>query len=179
MRGRFAIVFSLALSLGLITAACAQEDPAIQSGGGGGDHSDAGEGHEDQGTKEIAGEQATYHGNADVAGLSEFELELDNFYFGPTVLDGDAGEALTLSLHNEGSASHTFTIDTAGIDEELEPGAEGSVDVTFPDSGALVFYCRFHRGSGMLGALSVDGSLDAGSGSTSTMPSGSSGYDYG
>lgn len=174
------VVFSLALCLGPITAACAQDQPAIQAGGGeeGGGHSDAGEGHTAMGTKEIAGEEATYHGNAEVAGLSEFELELDNFYFGPTVLDGDAGEALTLSLHNEGSASHTFTIDGAGVDEELQPGAEGSVDVTFPDSGALVFYCRFHRGSGMLGALSVDGSLDA-EGSSSMGDSGSSGYDYG
>jgi plastocyanin len=181
MRGRFAIVFSLALSLGLITAACAQEDPAIQSGGGGGDHSDQGEGHEDMGKKEIAGEQATYHGTQDVSGSSDFEVELDDYYFGPTILDGDPGQTLTLALHNEGGLNHTFTIDEAMIDEELGTGTSGlTVDVTFPDSGALVFYCRFHRDSGMLGALSVDGSLDAGSASSSgTMGSGSSGYDYG
>lgn len=170
------MLLSLVLCLGLITAACAQDNPSIETGSGGeheGDHDgeDAGEGHEALGTKEIAGEEATYHGTTDVADMSEFELELDNFYFGPTVLDGDAGESLTLSLHNEGSAAHTFTIDSAGIDEELQPGDEGSVDVTFPDSGALVFYCRFHRGSGMLGALSVDGSTDGGgSGSLEGSP---------
>ena len=164
MRGRLPILMSLALCFGLVTVACAQDDPAIQAGAEeseGGDHEDEGEGHEDQGTKEIGGEEATYHGTTDIAGSTELELEADDFYFGPTVLDGDAGQSLTLSLHNEGDAPHTFTIDEAGIDEELQPGDEGSIDVTFPDSGALVFYCRFHRGQGMLGALSVDGSLDA------------------
>jgi plastocyanin len=170
----------LTLCLGLVATACAKDQPAIQSGSGG-DHEDEGEGHTAMGTKVIGGEEATYHGTTDVAGESELELELDNFYFGPTVLDGDAGETLTLSLHNEGSAAHTFTIDAAGIDQELQPGDEGSVDVTFPDSGALVFYCRFHRSSGMLGALSVDGSLEVAGGSSSgdTSGSGGSGYDYG
>jgi hypothetical protein len=36
--------------------------------------------------------------------------------------------------------------------------------VTFPDSGALVFYCRFHISGGMLGGLSVEGDLAAASG---------------
>ncbi|MGH2709977.1 MAG: cupredoxin domain-containing protein [Actinomycetota bacterium] len=165
MRRKLPIMLSLSLSLGLGAAACAQDDPAITAEGGGdesGGQEDQGEGHEEQGTKMIAGEQATYHGDADVRGSSEFEIEADDFYFGPTVLEGEAGQTLSLALHNEGGAAHTFTIDEAGIDEELQPDAEATVGVTFPASGALVFYCRFHRGSGMLGALSVGGSLDAG-----------------
>jgi plastocyanin len=172
MRGRLSIALFLALCLGLVTSACAQDDPVItvESGGQEEDH---GEGHEDQGTKEIAGEEATYHGTTDVTGTSELELEADDFYFGPTVLDGDAGQQLTLSLHNEGDAPHTLTTDD-GVDVEMDPGGTATVDVTFPDSGALVFYCRFHRGQGMLGALSVDGSLDAGSSGSS----GGSDYEY-
>lgn len=164
------LMISLVLALGVTVTACAEEQPAVQSQGGGegeghGGHDgeDAGEGHAAQGTKEIGGLDATYHGTTDVAGMSEFELELDDSYFGPTVLEGEAGQQLTLGLYNEGGVPHTFTIDEAGIDEELPTGTDGiSIDVTFPDSGALVFYCRFHRDQGMVGALSVDGSLEPG-----------------
>jgi plastocyanin len=176
MLRKLPVLLSLALSLGLVASACAEDQPAIQAEGGGDEHEDEGEGHEEQGTKEIAGEEATYHGSQDVTGMAGFEVEADDFYFGPTVLEGEAGQTLSLSLHNEGGASHTFTIDEAGIDEELPSGADGiEIDVTFPDSGALVFYCRFHRGGGMLGALSVGGSLDAGATESS---GGSQGPDY-
>lgn len=165
------LMVSLVLALGVAGSACAEEEPPAAQAEGGGDghggHEDAGEGHEAQGTKEIGGVEATYHGTTDVAGMTQFELELDDSYFGPTILDGEAGQQIALGLHNEGGAPHTFTIDEAGIDEELPAGAEGvSIDVTFPDSGALVFYCRFHRDQGMVGALSVDGSLESGAAST-------------
>lgn len=162
------MVVAGALALGLL-AGCAQDDPAIQTGAGeqtedaGGDHEDAGEGHEEEGTITIGGEEATNHGTAKVAGQDEFGLELDDNYFGPTVLDGEADQTITLRLHNEGSNPHTFTIDDVGVDEELQPGDEDvTVDVAFPPSGSLTFYCRFHREGGMLGALSVDGAIGGG-----------------
>ena len=170
------LLLALALSVGLVATACAEDQPAIQAEGGGegeaAEHEDAGEGHEAQGTEEIGGEAATYHGSQDISGSSDFEVEADDFYFGPTILEGDPGQELALGLYNEGGAHHTFTIDEAGIDEDLPSGADGiTVDVTFPDSGALVFYCRFHRGQGMIGALSVGGSLET-SGSTEGGSSG-------
>jgi plastocyanin len=174
---RRTLLLSAAVSLSLVAAACAEDQPTIRSAGG--DQEDQGEGHAAQGTVTIAGEEATNHGRTDVAGDSEFELELDDFYFGPTILEGEAGQSLTVSLHNEGDAPHTFTIDGV-VDDELQPGDEGTAEVTYPDSGALVFYCRFHRGGGMLGALSVGGSLEAGSSDGSgTGGSGTGGYGYG
>jgi plastocyanin len=181
MRQRGAsILLASALALGVVATACAgQDNPTVQSGGGG---EDTGEGHEEQGTVAIGDEDATNHGSADVAGSSTFELELDDNYFGPTVLEGEAGQALTVELHNEGDATHTFTID-GGVDQELEPGTEGvTAEVSFPDDGALVFYCRFHRGGGMLGALSVGGDLTvapaAGGGGDPTEEDSGSGYPY-
>ena len=161
------IVMAIALSLGLVATACAEDQPAISAGGEG--QEDQGEGHEEEGTVTVAGQEATDHGSEDVAGASEAEVEVDNFYFAPTVLEGEAGQTLTISLHNEGSAPHTFTIEDQGIDEELQPGDEGvTVDVTFPESGAVAYICRFHVGGGMAGGLSVGGDLEAGSGSTGT-----------
>ena len=164
MPGSRMLTFLIAITLAL--AGCANDNPTISGGGsGGGGGEDAGEGHEAQGTVTIGGEEATNHGSVDVAGTEGVELELDDFYFGPTVLEGEAGQSLTLTLHNEGDAPHTFTIDESGVNEELSPGDQDvTVDVTFPDSGPLVFYCEFHRGQGMIGALSVGGDLGAGSG---------------
>ena len=160
------LTVALVLAVSVVGSACGEEQPAARSQGdgdghGGHEHEDAGEGHAAQGTKEIGGFEATFHGSADVSDREEFGLELDDSYYGPTVLEGESGQELSLELHNEGEIPHTLTIDAAGIDEELPSGAEGiSIDVTFPATGALVFYCRFHREQGMVGALSVEGSLE-------------------
>jgi plastocyanin len=161
---------ALLLALGLVAVACAgEEQPAGQPQGGG---------QEEGGTIQVAGEEASNHGTEDVAGASEIEMELDDFYFEPTVLDGEAGQTLTVDLFNEGDAAHTFTIDSLGVDETLQPGDEGvTAEVTFPDSGALLFYCRFHAGGGMRGGLSAGGDLEpaAGSGGSGGTGSGDSG----
>jgi plastocyanin len=147
---------AVALAIGLVATACAEQQ---QAGGGGGVGQEGGR------TVTIAGQDAASHGSEDVTGTDEIELELDDFYFEPTVLEGEAGQTLTVSMFNEGDAPHTFTIDELQIDEELQPGDEGlTAEVTFPDSGALVFYCRFHVGGGMLGGLSAGGDLTSASG---------------
>ena len=63
----------------------------------------------------------------------------------------------TIALSNTGEAPHTFTIKDQDIDEELQPGDEIEVTVTFPDSGSVKFICRFHAGGGMEGSLTVTG----------------------
>ena len=152
-RGRTAATLALILALGLVAAACGEDQPTIQGGQGqpGGDA----EGEAFDIT------QVEDHGAADVSGQSETSLELDDFYFEPTVLMGEPGQTLSIELENEGATPHTFTIESADIDEELQPGDKVETDVTFPDSGALTFICRFHAGQGMQGALSVSGDLGA------------------
>jgi plastocyanin len=95
----------------------------------------------DEGTETVSGDQV--------------DLEADDFSFGPTFLEADGGTTLTVTVENVGDAPHTFTIDDADIDEELDPGASAEVEVTVPDSGSLAFYCRLHRGQGMQGAFVV------------------------
>jgi plastocyanin len=98
------------------------------------------------------------HGKDDVSRSSdaELEMELDNFYFGPTFVKVKAGQTISLELENEGSAPHTLTSDALGVDEELEPGQTASVEITVPSSGkAFRFFCRFHEAAGMQGAVYV------------------------
>jgi plastocyanin len=64
---------------------------------------------------------------------------------------------LQVAIENEGKNTHTFTIDSAKIDQQIEPGKKATVEVTVPQSGNLNFYCRFHRGSGMQGAIVATG----------------------
>jgi plastocyanin len=97
--------------------------------------------------------QVNDHGTQDLGAATELELEADDFYFGPTYIKAAPGSTVKVTLMNEGSAKHTFTIDGAGIDQELEPEATATVGVTVPASGGLSFYCRFHRGQGMQGSF--------------------------
>ncbi|MGH9224678.1 MAG: cupredoxin domain-containing protein [Acidimicrobiales bacterium] len=84
---------------------------------------------------------------------ARMEVELDDFYFGPTYIKATPGQRITVELHNEGDAPHTFTLGT--IDEELQPGAKRTITVTAPQSGSVTFTCRFHLLQGMQGAIFV------------------------
>jgi plastocyanin len=103
----------------------------------------------------LDGEKPNDHGTRSVVGEDSEDVELDDNYFAPTVLKGSAGQRFSVRLKNEGGIAHTFTIDEQNIDEELQPDEESAVTVTFPQSGTVLFYCRFHRGLGMFGGLSV------------------------
>jgi plastocyanin len=91
-------------------------------------------------------------GTATASGGS-VSVSLGDFFFSPTFIDATPGSTLTVSLKNAGQNTHTFTIDGAGVDKQLSPGQTASVTVHVPASGDLNFFCRFHRGSGMQGAI--------------------------
>ncbi|MGH2682792.1 MAG: cupredoxin domain-containing protein [Actinomycetota bacterium] len=144
---------TLGTAFALVSTACAGEGAGEGAGGGGDGAAEAG------GSIMIGGKAANDHGEADVSGMTSAQFEVDDFYFEPTVLEGEAGQSVTLEVFNEGQAQHTFTVDALEIDETLAPDARMSIEVTMPASGALLVYCRFHETRGMLGALSVGGDL--------------------
>jgi plastocyanin len=135
---------ALAVLLGLVSMVL------VASCGGGGDESSEG------GTTTIGDVAANDHGTKDVSGENKVEVELDDDYFEPTVLEGKAGERVTLELKNEGGSEHNLTIDELNVDQDVEPGDETELEVTFPDSGTLTFYCKYHRGQGMAGAFRTE-----------------------
>jgi plastocyanin len=96
------------------------------------------------------------HGTKDLAGKDELELEQDDFYFGPTYIKAAPGAQVKVKLANEGSTAHTFTIDALHVDQTLKAGEHRDVTVTLPATGAVAFYCRFHKGQGMQGAIYVN-----------------------
>ncbi len=94
----------------------------------------------------------TNKGTKDLAGATTVSVEADDYYFQPTFVKATPGATLTVHLKNEGKAAHTFTIDGVA-DQMLNPDQQATVQVKVPTSGALNFYCRFHRAMGMQGAI--------------------------
>jgi plastocyanin len=147
-----------AIAVVLLAAGC---------GGYGGSKSKSSSSESEGGKTTVAGVSANNHGTKSVSG--EAEVELDDYYFEPTVLKGKPGSSVTLELKNEGSVEHNFTIDSQGIDKDLEAGEDAKVSVTIPKSGVVSFYCKYHKSMGMAGALTggANGGM-TGSGSTTT-----------
>jgi len=85
---------------------------------------------------------------------TDVDIELSDFYFGPTFINAKAGSTLHATLTNKGTMPHTFTIDSLKIDEVLQPGDTATVDITVPAaSSSLAVYCKYHKGGGMQGAI--------------------------
>jgi plastocyanin len=105
-----------------------------------------------------SGERANFHGIKDVSGMANMEFELDDYYFGPTILTGKPGQTLKLEIHNEGRNQHNLTLASEGINQTFDPDKTGEVTVTFPQSGSAPFHCVFHGASNnMRGELRTSG----------------------
>lgn len=122
----------------------------VAAGCGGGD---SGSSSDEGGSTTVAGLEANDHGTMDVSGKDEAKLELDDDYFEPTVLKGTPGQKLKLELENEGQSEHNLTSTDMSIDQDVEPGESAEVNITFPDSGTVSFFCKYHKSSGMAGAF--------------------------
>lgn len=130
-------LLSFSLILGLALAACSgADDPSASADGG------------------SAGDTATVEGGA-------VEITAANLEFNVTTIEAPAGEDFTITLVNDDSAPHNFSI----YDEEggqvlaLGPTAEGGqtveTDVTALEPGTYYFQCDIHPD--MNGTLVVSG----------------------
>jgi len=138
--------------IGGATAACGDDDSGGSSEGSTTTGSEA-----SSGTTPVSLEgEVNDHGTETAEGTApSLSIEADDYFFGPTFVQAEAGATITIEIANEGDATHTFTIDDLNIDETIDAGSSVEVEVTAPDSGSLNFYCRFHRARGMQGAVFV------------------------
>lgn len=137
MRSRLLRLLILALALGMVAAACSKK-------------SESGEG----GKITINGKSANNHGTKDFSGKSSADVEMDNFYFDPTVIKGSPGQTLQIKFGNDGKTLHNFTLGGKDMGD-VQPGTDAAFRVTFPQSGVLEFHCKYHQSSGMVGELSA------------------------
>jgi len=109
------------------------------------------------GTIAVGSDTANNHGSKEVDNVTSVEVEMDDFYFGPTVLTGTPGQKLTIELKNESKAGtlHNFSLSDQNIDQDVQADQSTEVTVTFPQSGFLEFFCKYHKASGMVGELTT------------------------
>ncbi len=84
-------------------------------------------------------------------GGSTVEVTAAGLAFDPTSAEVAAGE-VHFVVTNEDQAPHTFTIDDAGVDIQLDPGSSGEADADL-ESGDHEFRCTIHPA--MTGTLTV------------------------
>jgi plastocyanin len=153
-------IVALLLLVGLIGAGCSSKKtttqpttpavttPAVTT------PTETSESSETTGTITIGSDTANDKGMQTVSG-DEIKVEVNSFYFEPTVLQGTAGAQVTIELDNASTTLHNFTLEDQGIDQDIQAGEDQTVTVTFPSTGFLEFFCKYHRASGMVGELIV------------------------
>jgi plastocyanin len=82
---------------------------------------------------------------------------MEDSYFSPTVLRGEPGQKVVVTLRNRGENPHHFTTSDEQLIVEVQPGLTAEGRLTLPASGNLAFHCLLHRRSGMAGAFNVSG----------------------
>ena len=122
------------------------------------------------------------HGTATATG-GTIQLQEHDYFFSPTFVRVPAGvTSVTVTVTNMGQAEHSFTVPTANLTADIDPGS--SMTFTVPvTGGGVFFYCRFHRQLGMVGALFTKKGAkiqtSAGGGANTATTSGpSGGYGY-
>jgi YVTN family beta-propeller protein len=93
------------------------------------------------------------HGIRAVQGIAAIELAAEDYYFAPTFLQGEPGQTLTLAIENASAALHNLSIPALHVDKDIPPKGKVHVQVTFPQSGTVSFFCKLHAAMGMRGEL--------------------------
>ena len=79
-------------------------------------------------------------------------ITISNFAFDPNALTLPSGK-VTLSVTNDDSALHSFTLDDGSVSQDIQPGTTEQVTITVPASGTLGWHCKYHPS--MTGTITV------------------------
>ena len=74
----------------------------------------------------------------------------------PEALEVKKGSTLIFRFGGLDNEAHTFTVNRLGIDLQVSGGEiKESPPVTIDETGTIFFFCRFHRGIGGAGSITV------------------------
>ena len=92
------------------------------------------------------------HGAAPVKG-SQAAIEAGDFFFSPTCqTQAPASGTVTLVVRNAGQTLHNVSVPDQHVDSDLQVGQTIMVLVKV-GTAPLTFFCKYHRTSGMVGAI--------------------------
>jgi plastocyanin len=92
-------------------------------------------------------ERGSASSNAGVATISA-----GDFFFSPTCTTNVSGGTVVLRVRNGTQTLHNVSVPSLGVDQDVPPGGTISVRVEV-GSRPLIFFCKYHKTSGMYGAL--------------------------
>lgn len=96
----------------------------------------------------IRGQASTLPGSVNIGAYDK--------YFKPNILTGLADTVIVATVKNEGKILHNFSVmGQEANQQDIKPGESPSVVISFPASGRVVFFCKYHRDDGMVGELQV------------------------
>ncbi len=90
---------------------------------------------------------------------SAISIEIKDYQFNPDTLDVKAGDTVRIAVKNNDPTLHTFTLNEAGVDVSIPPGAERLVEFQAPPPGKYIWYCIPHSDEGSAGRTGMVGSL--------------------
>jgi len=97
------------------------------------------------------------HGAVAGAGTN-LTVQAGDFFFTPTCLvDVPVGSTVSLTVHNGGQALHNVTFADQGIDTDVPPGQTVTITVKIGGARSYPYFCKYHRTSGMVGAVVAGG----------------------
>ena len=142
---------ALAVTVALVLAACAPW--GMPDGGSGGMHNDMPM-RDMHGDARGAGEDRAPAPVEDATGVRIIASEMA---FAPAELDLVTGEAVNITVTNDGQLFHDFVLDAAGVDLNLDPGEQASAALTLDDPGTYEAICTVpgHAAAGMVLTITV------------------------
>ena len=89
---------------------------------------------------------------------ADYELFAGEFSFAPPFLVIEKAGTYSISLRNDGTLPHNFTVDGVGKTPDVQPGETVTAELTFKQ-GNFEFYCSIgdHAEQGMIGTVNVLG----------------------
>jgi uncharacterized cupredoxin-like copper-binding protein len=115
------------------------------------------------------------------AAPASFAVSLSEFALSPDMIHAPAGRELSFDVSNDGSAPHTFAVDTGNgvkATRELQPGETQTLVVPALDAGEYRISCTIsgHADLGMVGSLMVATGTDIAAGTGSSGATGATGH---
>ena len=98
--------------------------------------------------------------SASAAAPSDYSLDVAmndanaKYGFNPTDITVKKGETVTFNLTSE-NEFHSFTVDSLGIDVEVDAGTTEEITFTFAEAGTFDLICIPHESLGMVGKIIV------------------------
>lgn len=100
--------------------------------------------------------EATSSATSAAAGGASIDLTTKDFEFVPKTLTAKSGQAVTVTIKNDGQAEHNFSITSLNVNKDIEKGKTETVTFTPASAGTLDFFCEYHKDSkGMVGTITV------------------------